>query len=206
MIAPLVGDMLWACEPVYEHVIDSTKERLKDGQRCVVEVQTQQFDDFINKVICQQTRLKLGLINVSPERANEVESNVTQPERDQQMSVCDSLVWPDLQHVEGCRVQSRRLPWKTSSWLIARRSIPGVKVLFISDERLLGQDQRSVRLVVFLGGVRKRAVKSTMKAETHQLVDVVEASGLLRIGWADLHGALDRLDREVSAAAWCQNV
>ena len=58
---------------------------------CGVEIQ--QFDDFSMKVTSEQTSLKLGLINVSPERAKQVESNVTQTERDQLMSVCGSFVW-----------------------------------------------------------------------------------------------------------------
>ena len=82
----------------------------------------------------------------------------------------------------------------------------GAKALFICDERLVSQDQRSVHPVACSSVVQKRVVNSTMQAETYQLVDVVDASDLLRAGLADLHGTLDPLDWEVSAPAWCQSV
>ena len=81
----------------------------------------------------------------------------------------------------------------------------GDKVSCISDEGLVGQDECSVHQVAPSSIVQKRAVNSTMKAETYQLVDVDEVSDVLRAGLADLHGALDNLDWEVSAAAWCQS-
>ena len=86
----------------------------------IVESRYNSFDDFSIQVTCEQTSLKLGLINVSPERAKQVESNVTETERDQLMSVCGSLMWiarscrpgisHQLQHVEiaECNQDSHR--------------------------------------------------------------------------------------------------
>ena len=77
---------------MYEHVIDSTKKMLtmageeQTKFRCCG-ADIQQYDDFSIKVTCEQTSLKLGLINVFPEGAEQVESNVTHTERDQLMSV-----------------------------------------------------------------------------------------------------------------------
>ena len=78
--------------------------------------------------------------------------------------------------------------------------------LFLSDERSVGKDQCSVLPLPYSSVVQKRVVNSTLKAETCQPVDVVDASDFLRGGLADLHGALDHLDWEVGAAAWCQSV
>ena len=80
----------------------------------------------------------------------------------------------------------------------------GAKVSCISDDRL-GQHQCSVHFVGYSSVVQISVVNSAMKADTY-LVDEVDASDLLRAGLADLHGACDRVDCEVSAAVWCQHV
>ena len=57
--------------------------------------------------------------------------------------------------------------------------------------------------------IREEGQRRPLSENVHrrrQLVDVVEASDLLRVGLADLHGAIDHLDCDMSAVAWCQSV
>ena len=65
-----------------------------------------------------------------------------------------------------------------------------------------------LHLISFGSTVQKRVVNSTIKAETYQLVDVVESADLLRAALADAHGQLDTSNWEDSAASytmtqWC---
>ena len=62
-----------------------------------------------------------------------------------------------------------------------------------------------MHLVSFASTVQKRVVSSTMKAESYQLADVVEAADLMRATLADCHGCLDHSDWETSASQWCVN-
>ena len=95
-------------------------------------VETQQFDDFSIKVTCEQTSLKLGLVNLSLERAKQVESNVTQTKRDQLMNVCGSLMSiarscrPGISH-NTSRWQSAIRKATVEDILIANRTVKHVE-------------------------------------------------------------------------------
>ena len=71
---------------------------------------------------------------------------------------------------------------------------------------MLEGDEAQVHLVSFASTVQKRVVSSTMKAESYQLTDVVEAADLIRAAIADAHGQLDRDNWESSAASWCKSL
>ena len=81
------------------------------------------------------------------------------------------------------------------------------KVLSISDERFGGS--RSMQCPS--GGVFKCCPEDGSELD-HESIDISNRGcgrsiGPLRAGFVDVHGALDRLDWEVSAAAWwCQSV
>ena len=82
----------------------------------------------------------------------------------------------------------------------------GAKLIFIADTSILEGDEAFVHLVSFSSTAQKRVVSSTMKAESYQLQDVVEAADLIRAAIADAHGALDHKDWEQSAASWCKSL
>ena len=79
----------------------------------------------------------------------------------------------------------------------------GAKCIFIADVKILDEDEAHVHLVSFSSTVQKRVVSSTMKAESYQLAEVVEAADLIRGALADAHGQLDHNNWETSAASWC---
>ena len=81
----------------------------------------------------------------------------------------------------------------------------GAKLIFISDTSILDSDEAQVHLVSFSSTIQKRVVSSTMKAESYQLTEVVEAADLIRAAIADAHGQLDHKDWESSAASWCKS-
>jgi hypothetical protein len=78
----------------------------------------------------------------------------------------------------------------------------GGKLIFLASKGILDVNEAVVHLVSFSSTVQKRVVNSTIKAETYQLTDVVEAADLVRAALADMHGALDQARWESSAAAW----
>jgi hypothetical protein len=83
----------------------------------------------------------------------------------------------------------------------------GGRLVFLSDSRVRDQDQASVHLIGFGSSILKRVVNSTIKAETYQLTDVVEAADLVRAAVADCHGAISNPSRwESEAAAWTTSV
>ena len=82
----------------------------------------------------------------------------------------------------------------------------GAKLIFIADSAIISSDAGAVHLVSFSSTVQKRVVSSTMKAESYQLTEVVEAADLMRAALADCHGCLDYDDWETSASQWCTNV
>ena len=67
----------------------------------------------------------------------------------------------------------------------------------------MDSDEGAVHLVSFASTVQKRVVSSTMKAESYQLTEVVEAADLMRATLADCHGCLDHSNWETSASQWC---
>ena len=79
------------------------------------------------------------------------------------------------------------------------------KLIFISDTSILSTDEVRVHLISFSSIIQKRVVSSTMKAESYQLTEVVEAADLIRAAIADAHGQLDRKNWENSAASWCKS-
>ena len=82
----------------------------------------------------------------------------------------------------------------------------GAKLVFITDRHVIDRESTRLHLVSFGSTVQKRVVNSTIKAETYQLTDVVEAADLIRATLADLHGQLDHSDWERSASAWTTSV
>ena len=78
-------------------------------------------------------------------------------------------------------------------------------LLFIASVDILDKDEAHVHLVNFKSTIQKRVVSSTMKAESYQLTEVVEAADLLRATLADCHGLLDHDHWETSAAAFCMS-
>ena len=78
-------------------------------------------------------------------------------------------------------------------------------MIFIADIAILDSDAGAVHLVSFSSTTLKRVVSSTMKAESYQLTEVVEAADLMRATLADCHGCLDHNDWEASASQWCVN-
>ena len=82
----------------------------------------------------------------------------------------------------------------------------GGKLIFLTHSDIKHADIATVHLVSYSSTVQKRVVNSTIKAETYQLTDVVEAADLLRATLADMHGALNHLEWERSAAAWSTSV
>ena len=52
--------------------------------------------------------------------------------------------------------------------------------MFIASTYILDKEEAQVHLISFASTVQKRVVNSTIKAETHQLTDVVEAADLMR--------------------------
>ena len=81
----------------------------------------------------------------------------------------------------------------------------GAKLIFISGTSILDTDEAQVHLVSFSSTIQKRVVSSTMKAESYQLTEVVEAADLIRAAIADAHGQLDHKNWESSAASWCKS-
>ena len=81
----------------------------------------------------------------------------------------------------------------------------GAKLIFIADSSILTGDETHVHLVSFSSTIQKRVVSSTMKAESYQLTEVVEAADLIRAAIADAHGQLDHSNWESSAASWCKS-
>ena len=81
----------------------------------------------------------------------------------------------------------------------------GAKLIFISDTSILHGDKTRVHCVSFSSTIQKRVVSSTMKAESYQLTEVVEAADLIRAAIADAHGQLDHRNWEGSAASWCKS-
>ena len=69
---------------------------------------------------------------------------------------------------------------------------------------ILTGDETHVHFVSFSSTIQKRVVSSTMKAESYQLTEVVEAADLIRAALCDVHGRLDEKDWESSAASWCK--
>ena len=61
-------------------------------------------------------------------------------------------------------------------------------------------------LISFSSTVQQRVVSSTIKSETYQLSDVVESADLIRAAIADVHGALDRMQWETTAAKFMKSV
>lgn len=78
----------------------------------------------------------------------------------------------------------------------------GAKLVFIASTDILDTDEGFVHLISFSSTIQKRVVSSTMKAESYQLAEVVEAADLLRAALADCHGQLDHANWETSAASW----
>ena len=81
----------------------------------------------------------------------------------------------------------------------------GAKLIFISDTSIPHGDKTQVHCVSFSSTIQKRVVSSTMKAESYQLTEVVEAADLIRAAIADAHGQLDHRNWEGSAASWCKS-
>ena len=80
----------------------------------------------------------------------------------------------------------------------------GAKLIFLASKDILGDSQAGwVHLVSWSSTTLKRVVSSTMKAESYQLTEVVEAADLMRATLADCHGKLDWDDWETSASHWC---
>ena len=82
----------------------------------------------------------------------------------------------------------------------------GAKLIFLADPGIATNERATVHLISFGSTVQKRVVNSTIKAETYQITDVVEAADLIRATVADLHGQLDHDDWERTAAAWTHSV
>ena len=55
----------------------------------------------------------------------------------------------------------------------------GAKLVFIASTDILDKEEAQVHLISFASTVQKRVVNSTIKAETYQLTDVVEAADLM---------------------------
>ena len=73
-----------------------------------------------------------------------------------------------------------------------------MKPVLIADVSIIDSDEAAIHFISFASTVRKRVVSSTLKAESYQLAEVVEAADLLRAALADAHGQLDRSDWESS--------
>ena len=69
-------------------------------------------------------------------------------------------------------------------------------MIFLAEDRIAEADEAAVHLVSFSSKAQPRVVNSTLKAETYQLSDVVEAGDLIRAAFADCHGKLDHRARE----------
>ena len=82
----------------------------------------------------------------------------------------------------------------------------GAKLIFLADSSAIETDQAQVHLVSFASSIQQRVVNSTIKAETFQLTDVVEAADLVRAAIADAHGAVEEARWETTAAAWTTSV
>ena len=82
----------------------------------------------------------------------------------------------------------------------------GAKLIFIADSSILDGDEAQVHCVSFASTIQKRVVSSTMKAESYNLTEVVEAADLIRAAIADAHGQLDHSSWESSAASWCTSL
>eukprot|EP00972_Heterocapsa_arctica_P025316 3729685-Heterocapsa_arctica.AAC.1 len=78
----------------------------------------------------------------------------------------------------------------------------GAKIAFIADASAVHNDEAQVHMISFSSTVIKRFVNSTIKAETYQLTDVVEAADLIRAALADARGAVEERQWETTAAAW----
>jgi hypothetical protein len=82
----------------------------------------------------------------------------------------------------------------------------GAKLIFIADAAILDGEEAQVHLVSYASTICKRVVSSTMKAESYQLTEVVEAADLIRAALCDAHGSLDAARWEQSAASWCKSL
>ena len=132
MIATHVDDVLWACENQSTSMTVSRNDSRWEARNRLIGVEIQQFDNFSIKVTCDQTSLKLGLINVSFERHKQVGSHVTQAERDQLTSVCGSLMWlarscrPGISY-NTSRLQSATRKATLEDILLPNRTVKHVK-------------------------------------------------------------------------------
>ena len=98
LMATHVDDVLWACDPEYQHIIDKVQEELIFGSKderkfrfCGMEVE--QHDDFSITCTCEKTSVKLDPIRLSKSRSKQVDAACTDEEREQLMSVVGSLMW-----------------------------------------------------------------------------------------------------------------
>ena len=64
-------------------------------------------------------------------------------------------------------------------------------MILLAPSHILDQEYSEVHALSFSSTVLKRVVNSTIKAETYQLSDVVEAGDLLRAAIADAHYLLE---------------
>jgi len=94
-----VDDILWACEPEVEELMNSIYKELILGKQeewsfrfCGIEI-CQNKETYSIRITCEQTTRKLMPIAISPERLSQLETDCTNDERAELWSVVGSLMW-----------------------------------------------------------------------------------------------------------------
>ena len=82
----------------------------------------------------------------------------------------------------------------------------GAKLILLANDEIIEGHEARVHLISFSSTIQKRVVNSTIKAETYQLTDVIDAADVLRAALADAHGALNRRAWETSSASWMRSI
>ena len=118
MVGTHVDDILWACEPEVDHIVEASMAEFECGSDdiynftyCGIEVK-QNEETFDIEITCEATTKQLQPIRIAPGRAKQVFDNVTKDEEEQLRSVVGSLAWvarrcrPDLRY-RVSRLQTR---------------------------------------------------------------------------------------------------
>ena len=82
----------------------------------------------------------------------------------------------------------------------------GAKIILLTHTNAILEEEVRCHLISFSSTVQQRVVNSTIKSETYQLSDVVESADLIQAASTDVHGALDRKQRETTAARFMKSV
>ena len=98
LVATHVDDVLWACDPEADHVMQAVLTELafgtlEDGSFRFCGVEIAQSDDHTIRVTCEQTSRKLEKIAVTDKRSKELNERATPEEQEMLRSTTGGLMW-----------------------------------------------------------------------------------------------------------------